>query len=708
MSSSQAAEPKSPGRQSWVDWLSSRRIESAYVCAVLAGILVLAAIVIGYRYRLDQLPLVLWLGLSGLVLGVVAFWRVVSEPVHLGERDFTRLQVLVLGGTIGLLTVIFLGFGSAYAWWETISGGWQAWQGKEGWRLWVVLLAIISGLAVMFVSLQLGRSDENSTALFRRVVFGYNSILTAWLLLLILVLVNALAYVPWGPLRWLDTTYYWAKYSMQALSPRSEKILESLSKPIKVYVIMSRRDQWYSDTRVLLDNCREVSRNLQVEYLSPDLDRERIEKLAQEFKFTDRQGILLVYGSGPEAQNRFIKSDELRDTSDIMAARRGGGSFKGERVLINELYGFTEEKGKPIVYFTQGNGELDLADSAATRQFGKGLGQLKRRMESSYYQVKGLRLSAVEGAKSNNPDVVVSTKVPDDAAIVVIAGPKQALPEASLNAIREYANPLQPGKAKGKLIVCLDVVLTPQKNMVQTGLEPTLLDLGVVVGNDEILTPSNPPELVEVILNPDEMVQSRNPIAAAFSSQRGVVPAFRFWRTRTVTAAKDKKPEAGRYDLDVLMVVPAEILCWAETNLQTNYISLINDYLRKNVLRNMLSTEPLSVAMAVAEGPPRNPMNPHAALEGAQKPRMVVVGNAAWLGNSFMAETTGGVYYDIFTSMLSWLRERPNNIGIEAKRRETYTMSTEANTSRILFTPTILMLVGIIGLGAGVWVVRRR
>ena len=172
-----------------------------------------------------------------------------------------------------------------------------------------MLLATIGGLAVMFATLQLGRSDEHSSALFRRLVFGYNTILTGWLLLLVLVLVNALAYVPWGPFQWLGTTFYWAKSSMYALSPLSEKKLESITKPVKVYVIMPKGDEWYQETHVLMDNSRQFAKNMQVEYLSPDLDREKIDALNQQFKFGagDRRGILLVYGTGPEAQSRFIK-----------------------------------------------------------------------------------------------------------------------------------------------------------------------------------------------------------------------------------------------------------------------------------------------------------------------------------------------------------------------------------------------------------------
>ena len=58
--------------------------------------------------------------------------------------------------------------------------------------------------------------------------------------------------------------------------------------------------------------------------------------------------------------------------------------------------------------------------------------------------------------------------------------------------------------------------------------------------------------------------------------------------------------------------------------------------------------------------------------------------------------------------MLSWLRERHNNIGIDAKKRESYTFSPNADLNRMFLLPSILMLAAVIGLGAGVWIVRRR
>src|SRR5437868_2536046 len=56
----------------------------------------------------------------------------------------------------------------------------------------VALAVLLAGLAIMFVSLQVVRSEERTSAVLRRLVYGYNAVLTGVLLLLILTVVNVL------------------------------------------------------------------------------------------------------------------------------------------------------------------------------------------------------------------------------------------------------------------------------------------------------------------------------------------------------------------------------------------------------------------------------------------------------------------------------------------------------------------------------------
>ena len=197
---------------------------------------------------------------------------------------------------------------------------------------------------------------------------------------------------------------------MLGLSPRSEKVLESLEQPLKVYVLLPRPDPWYPEMRVLMDNSRQFARNMQVEYLSPDLDREKISKLNDEYKFGDRRGLLLVYGKSSDARNRFIKYTDLVEPPDPRD-RASRGSFNGETAFINELYTLSEDKEKPIVYFTQGNGEPDLFDAAQGDQIDKGWAYSVNAWTPSI-----TRSRAATGPRSQvGQDLITASGVPGDA-----------------------------------------------------------------------------------------------------------------------------------------------------------------------------------------------------------------------------------------------------------------------------------------------------
>ena len=89
---------------------------------------------------------------------------------------------------------------------------------------------------------------------------------------------------------------------------------------------------------------------------------------------------------------------------------------------------------------------------------------------------------------------------------------------------------------------------------------------------------------------------------------------------------------------------------------------------------------------------------------------MVVIGDTRWLADDNPSKLRPG-NVALFSSCLSWLRERPD-IGQppESKDRETYSLvGVDAATGdRLKKLPGVLMVLGIVTLGGGIWVVRRR
>jgi hypothetical protein len=698
-------------RSKWLDAIVHNRLRTAYILYAVAVLFAALAIASYARFQGEWAPVTLWFAGIASVAAMGGIWQQIREPDPNTELDMARMFVLAIGGAVGLLTTVFLGVGLAFKWQNTISGGWKVWQGENGWQLWVIVAALFGGLAIMFMSLQAVRADVRSNAWLRRLVYGYNALLTGLLLLAILIIVNVLANTPWGPFKYVEKTYPWAEASIYSLSSKSENILDGLQKPVKVFVIFPSNHGILRPTRALLDNAQNVTSKLEVEYLSPDNDLERVKRLADEYKFGEREGILVVYGTPPNVNSRFIKVDDLVEAPDF-ASRSQQRVYQGEKVLMTELSFMSEGKEKPVIYFTQGHGELDLSDTNPRSPVGKGLGVLKQRLETGNYQVKGLQFSPVAGVAGEKPDVVISTKVPDGsdgqeaAAVLVIAGPTQPFEDFALKAIREFVEPTDPGKPKGKLIVLFDVETVPQQGLVKTGLEPIFSEWGVEVGNNRLLhLPTNlirNPTQILAYTSETEARRPTNPIAAAFPDPVILYGA----RTIDPKAADASTPAKLRAET-LLFATPNQYL-WAETDVLANPMELVDEVMRKGDTAR-LSRKALSAAVTVSEPVPGAGGGAHAGMQMDQKPRMVVFGDSAIVSNALTTSPGTGIpYFDLFSSCLSWLRERPSNIGIEPKKSDVFVVNPAMNTTAMVWVPLVLMLVGIIGLGAGVWVVRRR
>lgn len=157
--------------------------------------------------------------------------------------------------------------------------------------------------------------------------------------------------------------------------------------------------------------------------------------LAQKYDYTTGPfGLYLVQGG-----DRHMKVDQAT-----------------EEELTRTLLRFAREKSK-VVYFVQGHGEHDI-----TLQGPESISQFKKDLDLSY-EVKALELF-------KNP------KVPDDAELVVIAGPRQGYLATETDALRAYA------KRGGRLLIAID----PDA---KHGLSALTKTFGIEYQNNYVLDP---------------------------------------------------------------------------------------------------------------------------------------------------------------------------------------------------------------------------
>jgi hypothetical protein len=608
-------------------------------------------------------------------------------------------KMLLFLGSLAGLVLICAGIILTVQRWETVTGGLEEWHKDRNW-LWVLLgpVLVVGGLLAMFAVLQVARSEERTNPGMRRLIYGYNAVLTALLVLAILVILNVSTYLPMAPFTWAQQTYDWTENKIYSLSPGSKELIQRLDRPVTVYVLLPSSDEFtLREVRTLLDNARAINRNIDVKELSPDLNPQAVSQLEKKYDLPERQGLLVVYGPEGDDKSEFIS------VNDFAPRRAGGGlgkpgekekiEFKGESALIGALSTLAEGKEKPVLYFTQGNGEPDL-NSFDNMRDDRGLGLLRDRLTRAKYEVKELKLGAG------------NDKVPDDATVVVIARPSREFSQPALDALRAYLKPTDPKAKKGKLIVLFDVVTDADGNMVRTGLEDLLQrEFGVQVDDNRVVCLGSRRDPLDVPVGATE-----HPIVSRFEEGRLLLHDV-----RTVHPA-DRNPAGPppAAQADPILLADPQFGIWKETNLNVDVAAEVQSLLKPNRradLLKKLSQEALPVAVAVSEqgGPSGDPSDPHAFMHRQQQPRMVVFGDATWVGNRRMGD---GGYFDLFTSSLAWLRDKPDVASVtENKERKAYTIQPKDPGQfwgQVFWIPMALLTVGIVGLGTGVWVVRRR
>ena len=95
--------------------------------------------------------------------------------------------------------------------------------------------------------------------------------------------------------------------------------------------------------------------------------------------------------------------------------------------------------------------------------------------------------------------------------------------------------------------------------------------------------------------------------------------------------------------------------------------------------------------------------------------RAVVFGNSFFVSDDAVRQSRSAsapLSFDLIGVSIDWLRDKPSIAvaGIESKKYSEYRFPQPAgvDTMRILYLPLGLAFLTVLGLGAGVWVIRRR
>lgn len=673
------------------------------------------------KVRLDEgfpeLGMFALLGIIGLWAGLWLFLKPREEI----SADRLRIFFLVVGGAAGLVIAIMT-LARAWAWREELFfGGISAWQREGAWRIWLLGYVELFGLTFMFASLLLARADIRKNAVLRRTLYGYNAVVNGLLVIAILVLVNIVAYAA------LPYRFDWSgTRGIYTLHSATKNLLAGLKEPTSVYVMLSQSREGIGDVRTLLENAQAETNLLKIRYVSSGLHEEDFTKLLVRFpeirpeqqaaRFGDVQGgILLVYGKTPEQveamdpkkeaaelakiAHTFIPANKIFETPFDPHTKQQRTLFRGEEEIVKEIRFLAENKTKRQIYFLQGNDELDINISDAVPRGGNlwmpmrklGIGHLVKKLEDDNFDVKGLDFGKKPLGKPEPKTTYVEAsgaekrkEVPDDAWAVIVAAPGKPVDKEVFDALDRYM------QKKGRMIILFDVIAERDSNTIPpNGFEEFVSKYSVQATNEFVMrVPLGAQDRNLVVIRSFTPHESKSAIAKRFDS------------TIQLLTARVVKPASGKgiFQAETFFAAPQlrDQDVWGEADLSAlsdpfNYVLLLD---KRGLLEKRI-TEPQFVPISVT------------VTEG-DKPRMVVMGDADFVTNDLLTRTRDReVYYGIISSALDWLGDRPV-IGIPPKQTSTFMLPGAIETPRLILMPLLLMSVSVLGLGIGVWVVRRR
>ena len=643
--------------------------------------------------RSDYFPAAIWSGLVSALLVIAGCIFVSHKPVPGKEVYETRVLLMSAGGGVGLLTAL-LGFAFAWRWQDDL----VRWVnlGATGGAKWVVaaLAIFLAGLVLMFFSVQLARAEERNNVLLRRILYGSNAVLSGLLLLLLLSVVNMIVFLK------LPENMISTASAFKGLSDPSKEFVKEIADDVTVYVIMPENvsipitrsknyNGLYADCRALLSACQMENRRIKVVPMSPALNGEEIANTMKRLKVAEenanQQGLLISYGKNEEL-TAFIRLGDL-----FSRTQDGAIAFQGENLLLNELNFLSGGGQKPVVYFTQSNLEPSIAEGPKEEATLRTARILVDSLKERKYEIRPLRLEP--GVKT---DIT-------DAAIIVIAAPRKPFLPEQVEFFSSYL------KAGGRIVAFLPVFPDGSKGGISaTGLETLFDDFGIhVEANRQILGIPIPQRdyAGNYIFGTSASQARRDGHALANVFRPG--EALVFGNVRPVSAVALPKANRG-FTMNAFATIPQ----W-ETYQDDRFNSdpaSIAEQIRVERERNGNQT-------ALEKKLTKAPV-PFAAYAGEmvqdgdtmrERPRLLVIGTDWFILDDAVLKTPSpGVYAMQMGRVFDWMREKPKGMLIEPKALGTYSLPKDPDGVALLVLPISLLSLGILGLGVGVWVARRR
>ncbi len=436
------------------------------------------------------------------------------------------------------------------------------------------------------------------------------------------------------------------------LSSVTLNYLRKLGKDVEVTLVYPRNAPLYEPARALLEEYkRHGKRRVSVEEIDPVRDVDRSEQLKVETGIALAQNGILIRANN---RQRYLLEEEMVVRDPSLQDRPVAG-FRGEDAVTSALIGLLEGRQKRL-YLVIGKGArtLDaLGDSAET---------LTQIAAQQNFELMTLNLSSAD-------------RVPEDAAGVLLIGPRYDLTQRELAMLKDY----WLGERAGLLILLDPNAETPRLNAL-------LAENGVTPRGDRVLMAQSTSAGARKEFAVEAAFSASSPVTQPLADALIVLPG----QSQSLALADEEDARLRDQSILVTPLIRASDRFWGE--------------------RDFLDELPVADA---EEGDALAPVDVAAAVERGAAPderlrvdssRMVVAGNAELLHpGTMLAES-----YDFATSALNWMMNRERLIGIPAKPKNAYRIHLNPRQNQLLFSLTAFLLPALaLATGWLVWLTRR-
>ncbi len=424
-----------------------------------------------------------------------------------------------------------------------------------------------------------------------------------------------------------------------SISDQSQKVVKALNDEITIKTFYQEADPKRDQTRDLLETYRYYSKKINYQLIDPDRDP----SLAKHYKIRT-YGTLVLEGFGK--------------TQTITTA--------DEESITNAILKLTQEQQR-VVYFLTGHGDRDISN------FDKdGYSTAKAVIEKENFEVKSLNLLAVPN-------------IPNDAALVVIAGPQKPFMATELEALRQYLG------RDGSLMLLLEPFS-------DAGLVDFLKSYGISISSDIIV------DTMSRVFGASYLI----PVITEYSFHKitdGFNVACFFPTARSIDSAKEIPDSVVMTEL-----ASTSPYSWAETDFQFGQQEPPKFDQTKD------KKGPINVALVASisnkisgdeqEKDEQRDGETSEAAEAVGQAQIVVFGDSDFASNSYFNLQGNS---DFFLNSINYLAQQENLITVERTKSSGTPLTLSRSQSQLLFwLGLILMPVVVLACGLTVFRLRRK